>query len=81
MTKSRIEFLFIYRRTPATVSGMKKAIAILEGAPVGSRLKLGPRQSDQRLRRRLKQAQRTTDTRKQVELKKQFVREFYEGAH
>ena len=59
---------------------MKKATAIVEGSPVGSRPKIASRQSDQRMRRLLKQAQRTTDARKKAELKEQFVREFYEGA-
>ena len=59
---------------------MRKAREIPEEAVTPARPKAARGESDQRLRRLLKQAQRTSDARKKGELKEQFIREFYEGA-
>jgi len=58
---------------------MKKAREVLDDTTVENRRKPAPRQSNERLRRLFKQAERTTDRRKQAELKERFIREFYEG--
>jgi hypothetical protein len=60
---------------------MKKARDVQGDTLAANRRETAPKQSNERLRRLLKQAQRTTDQRERAELKQQFIREFYVGSH